>query len=137
MNSSRNAALASAKSDALVMPAVHTVSSSSDGPRESMVFCRDLAAELVRLKVDVLITHGTPGTFAAKHATTTAPIVMAVNGDALITGIVSNLARPGGNIARAPSVGIRLRRRDQRAYNNGCSRVRAGDDRQIMLAFRH
>jgi putative tryptophan/tyrosine transport system substrate-binding protein len=58
----------------------------------------ELAAELVRLKVDVLITHGTPGTFAAKRATTTTPIVMAVVGDALITGIVSNLARPGGNI---------------------------------------
>src|SRR5215216_929554 len=57
-----------------------------------------LAAELVRLDLDVLITHGTPGTQAAKRATTTTPIVMAVVGDAIITGHVSSLARPGGNI---------------------------------------
>src|SRR5215216_3025684 len=57
-----------------------------------------LAAELVRLDLDVLITHGTPGTQAAKRATTTTPIVMAVVGDAIITGLVSSLARPGGNI---------------------------------------
>jgi ABC-type uncharacterized transport system substrate-binding protein len=58
----------------------------------------ELAAELIRLKIDVLITHGTPGTIAAKRATTTIPIVMAVVGDAIITGVVSSLARPGGNI---------------------------------------
>jgi putative ABC transport system substrate-binding protein len=57
-----------------------------------------LAAELVRLKVDVLVTYGTPGTLAAKHATTTIPIVMVHTGDAIITGLVANLARPGGNI---------------------------------------
>src|SRR5262245_51911626 len=58
----------------------------------------ELAAELLRLNVDVLITHGTPGTLAAQRATTTTPIVMAVAGDALVTGVVSNLARPGGNL---------------------------------------
>jgi len=58
----------------------------------------ELAAELVRLGIDVLITHGTPGTMAAKRATATIPIVMAVVGDAIITGVVSSLARPGGNI---------------------------------------
>ena len=58
----------------------------------------ELAAELVRLDIDVLITHGTPGTMAAKRATATIPIVMAVVGDAIITGVVSSLARPGGNI---------------------------------------
>src|SRR4051812_2599725 len=42
-----------------------------------------LAAELARLKVDVLVTHGTPGTMAAKKATSTIPIVMASSGDAL------------------------------------------------------
>src|SRR5262249_30719971 len=47
---------------------------------------------------DVLVTHGTPGTLAAKQATTTVPIVMAVSGDAVATGIVANLARPGGNV---------------------------------------
>jgi putative ABC transport system substrate-binding protein len=57
-----------------------------------------LAAELVRLKPDAIITHGTPGTLAAKRATTTIPIVMAVVGDAVVTGVVSSIARPGGNI---------------------------------------
>ncbi len=58
----------------------------------------DLAAELVRLKVEVLVTHGTPGTLAAKQATKTIPIVMALSGDAVATGIVASVARPGGNI---------------------------------------
>jgi ABC-type uncharacterized transport system substrate-binding protein len=58
----------------------------------------DLAAELVRLKVDLLVTYGTPGTLAAKKATTAVPIVMIVSGDAIATGIVVSLARPGGNV---------------------------------------
>jgi putative ABC transport system substrate-binding protein len=58
----------------------------------------DLAAELVRLKVDLIITHGTPGSLAAKRATTTIPIVMAVAGDVVTTGLVASLARPGGNL---------------------------------------
>jgi putative ABC transport system substrate-binding protein len=57
-----------------------------------------LAAELVRFKVDVLVTHGTPGIRAAKQATTTIPIVMAISGDASSTGLVSNLARPEANV---------------------------------------
>ncbi len=56
------------------------------------------AAELVRLKVDVLVTYGTPGALAAKQATTTTPVVMAIIGDAVAVGIVASLARPGGNI---------------------------------------
>jgi putative ABC transport system substrate-binding protein len=58
----------------------------------------DLAAELVRLKVDVLVTAGTSGAVAAKEATTTIPIVMVGIGDAVATGVVASLARPGGNI---------------------------------------
>jgi len=58
----------------------------------------DLFADLVRLRVDVIVTHGTPGVLAAKHATTSIPIVMAVVGDALGSGVVSSLARPGGNV---------------------------------------
>lgn len=57
-----------------------------------------LAAELVRLKVDVIVTYGTPGTRAAKQATGTIPIVMAIVGDAVLTGLVANIARPEGNI---------------------------------------
>jgi putative tryptophan/tyrosine transport system substrate-binding protein len=58
----------------------------------------ELATELVGLKVDVIVTHSTPGTKAAKAATATIPIVMAVVGDAVATGLVSNLARPEGNV---------------------------------------
>ena len=58
----------------------------------------EFAAELVRLKVDLLATYGTPGTLAAKQATTTVPIVMIVSGDAVATGIIASLARPGGNV---------------------------------------
>src|SRR5215831_16959043 len=57
-----------------------------------------LAAELIRLKVDVLVTYGTPGTLVAKNATTTIPIVMVHSGDAVAAGIVASLARPGGNL---------------------------------------
>jgi putative ABC transport system substrate-binding protein len=58
----------------------------------------DLAAELARLDLDVLVTSGTPGVRAAKQATKTIPIVMAASGDAVATGLVASLARPGGNI---------------------------------------
>jgi putative ABC transport system substrate-binding protein len=58
----------------------------------------ELAAELVRLKVDVLVTHGSLGALAAKRATTTIPIVMASAGDPIATGVVASLARPDGNI---------------------------------------
>jgi putative tryptophan/tyrosine transport system substrate-binding protein len=57
-----------------------------------------LAAELVRLNVAVIITHGGPGTLALKQATSTIPIVMAAIGNAVEVGAVASLARPGGNI---------------------------------------
>ncbi len=57
-----------------------------------------LLAELIASKVDVIVTHGTPGALAAKQATTTIPIVVAVVGDALSSGIVSNLAHPEANV---------------------------------------
>lgn len=58
----------------------------------------DLADELVRLEVDVLVTHATPGTLAAKRATATIPIVIATSGDAVAMGLVASLAKPGGNV---------------------------------------
>jgi putative tryptophan/tyrosine transport system substrate-binding protein len=57
-----------------------------------------LAAELVRQKVDVLVTFGTPGTLAAKRATTAIPIVILYIGDAVAAGVVASLRQPGGNI---------------------------------------
>ena len=57
-----------------------------------------LASELVRLPVDILVTWQTPPTFAARDASKDVPIVMVSVGDPVATGIVANLARPGGNI---------------------------------------
>src|SRR3954464_1686134 len=59
---------------------------------------RELAIALVRAKVDLLVTHSTPGCLAAKEATSTIPIVMSSVTDPLSTGLVANMARPGGNI---------------------------------------
>ena len=56
----------------------------------------DLAADLLRLNIDVIVTRGTPAVLAAKEATTTTPIVMAATGDPLM--VVASLANPGGNI---------------------------------------
>jgi putative ABC transport system substrate-binding protein len=66
---------------------------SADGRAERFP---DLASELVRLKVDLLVTRGTPGAKAAKNATGTIPVVMAAMGDPLV--VVASLAHPGGNV---------------------------------------
>src|SRR5262244_1604175 len=58
----------------------------------------EIADEFVRLKVDVIVTHNTPPILAAKQATSVIPIVFATAGDPVGTGIVANLARPGGNV---------------------------------------
>jgi putative tryptophan/tyrosine transport system substrate-binding protein len=58
----------------------------------------DLAAELVRLNIDVLVSEGTKTTLAAKQATKVIPIVMVYVGDPLASGIANSLARPGGNV---------------------------------------
>jgi len=57
-----------------------------------------LAAELVQLKVDLILTHGSPASRAAKETTSSIPIVVAITGDAVATGLVQSLARPGGNV---------------------------------------
>jgi putative tryptophan/tyrosine transport system substrate-binding protein len=68
-----------------------------------------LAAELVRLQVDLLVTDATPATQAAKDATSTIPIVMAVSAAPVEAGVVASLARPGGNVTglsvMAPGLG--------------------------------
>src|SRR5216684_8528776 len=57
-----------------------------------------LAAALVALKVDVIVTSGTPQALAAKHATRSVPIVFAGVSDPVKSGLVTSLARPGGNV---------------------------------------
>ena len=58
----------------------------------------ELAAELVRIDVDVIVGRGTLGPLAAKRATSAIPIVMAASGDPLGSGLIASLARPGGNV---------------------------------------
>ena len=57
-----------------------------------------LASELVKLNPDLIVTHSTPGSRAAKQATTTIPVVIAAVGDPVRSGLVASLARPGGNL---------------------------------------
>jgi putative ABC transport system substrate-binding protein len=68
---------------------------SSDGRDERFP---TLAGELVRLKVDLILTRGTPAALAAKDATGSIPVVMAASGDPVGSRIVASLARPGGNV---------------------------------------
>ena len=58
----------------------------------------ELAADLVRLKVDLIVVVGEPSALAAKKATTIIPIVMATSADPVAAGLVASLARPGGNV---------------------------------------
>jgi len=68
----------------------------------------ELAAELVRLKVDVIVTGSTPGALAAKNATATIPIVMVTPGDPVESGLISSLAHPGGNLTGVTTLGREL-----------------------------
>src|SRR5262245_7910611 len=69
----------------------------------------DLAAELVRLRVDIIVAGPTPPAVAAKNATGTIPIVVAGVGDPVELGLIASLARPGGNVAGlAYSVGVEI-----------------------------
>lgn len=74
---------------------------SADGRAERFP---ELAAELVRLRVDLIVARGTPATIAAKKATGTIPIVIATSGDPVGTGLVRDLARPGGNVTGLTSL---------------------------------
>jgi len=67
-----------------------------------------LAAELLHLGVDLIVTRGTPAALAAKNATTKVPIVMAAIGEPRGVGVVASLARPGGNITGLSSFAIEL-----------------------------
>ena len=68
----------------------------------------ELAAELVRLKVEVIVTPTTPASLAAKQATSTIPIVIAGVADPVGAGLVTNFRRPGGNITGLASISAEL-----------------------------
>jgi putative ABC transport system substrate-binding protein len=68
----------------------------------------ELAADLVRLKVDLIVAPSAPSALAAKRATTTVPIVMANVGDPVGAGLVASLARPGGNVTGLSSLSTQL-----------------------------
>jgi putative ABC transport system substrate-binding protein len=78
---------------------------SADGRSERFA---DLAADLVGLKVDLIVTRGTPAAVAAKNATRTIPVVMANAGDPVDSGLVTSLARPGGNLTGLSSLTVNL-----------------------------
>ena len=78
--------------------------SASDDPKQ----LPELAAELARLSVDVILVEGTGAALAAKEATSSIPIVMGVVGAPMEAGLVSNLARPGGNITGFTSLSSEL-----------------------------
>ena len=67
-----------------------------------------LIAELIALKVDVIVTAGTPASLAVKKAATSIPLVMVAVGDPIGTGLVASLARPGGNITGLTSIAAEL-----------------------------
>lgn len=67
-----------------------------------------LAAEMVRLKVDLIFTRGTPATLAARQASATIPIVMAAVSDPVESGLAASLARPGGNVTGLTSATAEL-----------------------------
>jgi putative tryptophan/tyrosine transport system substrate-binding protein len=68
----------------------------------------EVAAELVRLKVDVIVTSGTPAVMASKQATSVIPIIFATAGDPVGNGLVASLARPGGNVTGLSTLGADL-----------------------------
>jgi putative ABC transport system substrate-binding protein len=68
----------------------------------------DLAAELVRLNVDVIVAASGGGALAVKNATSTIPIVIGTTGDPVASGLVASLARPGGNITGLTALGTEL-----------------------------
>jgi putative ABC transport system substrate-binding protein len=78
---------------------------SADGRSERFAA---LATELVGLKVDLIVTRGTPAALAAKNATRTIPVVMANAGDPVDSGLVTSLARPDGNVTGLSSLTVNL-----------------------------
>src|SRR5215471_16991947 len=93
-----------------------------------------LAAELVALKVDVIVASGTPTALAAKNATTTIPIVFATSGDPVGT-LVASIARPGGNVTGLSLVGPELVARQLQLLKERMQRVESRGGAATDAAF--
>jgi ABC-type uncharacterized transport system substrate-binding protein len=99
----------------------------------------ELAADLVRLKVDLIVVTSPPPALAAKSATATIPIVMADSGDPVSTGLVASLARPGGNVTGFSSLSYELNTKRLEVLKDavpklarvGLLRPAGGSDRQL------
>jgi ABC-type uncharacterized transport system substrate-binding protein len=78
------------------------------GESKGPAHVRELAADLVRLKVDLIVVADTPSSLAAKSVTTTIPIVMVSVGDPVAAGLVASLAQPGGNVTGLSNLGLEL-----------------------------
>jgi putative ABC transport system substrate-binding protein len=98
-----------------------------------------LAADLARLKVDLIVVSGTPPALAAKNATTAIPIVMTNGGDPAGLGLVASLARPGGNVTGNSSLSVELNTKRLEILRDtipklarvGLLRPTGGSDRQL------
>jgi len=86
----------------------------------------ELAAELVRLNVDLLVTEGTPASQAAKQATRLLPVIMVYVGDPVASGLVSSLARPGGNVTGVSMIAAPTRGPVPRSGEAGASGAGTG-----------
>jgi len=80
----------------------------------------EVVAEFVRLKPDVIVTHGQPNIIAAKQATSTIPIVFALATDPVASGFVTSLARPGGNVTGLSILGTDLVGKRDRVKRDEC-----------------
>jgi len=95
----------------------------------------ELAAELVHLKVDVIVTWFTPTTQAAKQATSQIPIVMADAGDPVGTGLVASLPRPGGNVTGIAGVTAELSGKCIELIRELLPAARRVTDRSLLQTF--
>ena len=102
-----------------------------------------LATELIKLKVDAILTMGGPATAAAKNATATIPIVMGgPSGDAVATGLIASLARPGGNITGMSDDAGRLSAKRMEFLKEAVPKAKRisilwnADDRAMTLRYR-
>src|SRR5687768_9259529 len=99
----------------------------------------ELAADLLRLKVDLIVVTDTPAALAAKSATTTIPIVMVSVGDPVAAGLVASLARPGGNVTGFSNLSVELNTKRLEILKDtvptlarvGLLRPAGGSDRQL------